>query len=586
MSPLYLSGGKLLVRNGSLAFDSKCCCEKYFCYKSVDPYIGCPAGCPGPNSGYYYFTAADEENILNDINVGGISVVFTRIDANTFESIDYYPSITMKKEEGRGPVPKNTSCGDYALNCNCPSATGYWYITGWDLGSPSGAVVLNNPNCTDGSLGLARCFRSLSILDFPPPDLPTCFPRAWNEGSRSGKVALYVSYCAGSNPVKVKEIDWNMWSVYCSNAPACIDMSQEFSLDPGSLLPLEIESSYYTSSCVQPSGGMPIEWSESRCCVPSYSECIQCFIDAGIGIGVSDNPWQPPTVNNGVRFVGAGDWYNWNNWVDSSGNSPAIAEANWNKTIEGTVFASRHGVPLLLGSDQITLTGDMQISFECDNMIIDGGSIGSAGEINCGERSLNTRIDTFLFKNSGEALITNGPFLTGSGKFTNNSKNYGRIMGNVIFESGSKNIYLTGDHEIIGDVIFENTTENDGIVRGNTIFKGNAKNTANGLIYVPATTGTAIFEGLSENLGLIEDAGVGGGNTIFKNSAKNMAGATIRTYTTFEGSSENYGTIEGDALFKNSAKNYGHVTGTATFQNSACNSGTAGTFDPDPPPAC
>lgn len=35
------------------------------------------------------------------------------------------------------------------------------------------------------------------------------------------------------------------------------------------------------------------------------------------------------------------------------------------------------------------------------------------------------------------------------------------------------------------------------------------------------------------------------------------------------------------------AINYGTVTGTATFTGSACNDeGTAGTFVPNPPPAC
>jgi len=51
--------------------------------------------------------------------------------------------------------------------------------------------------------------------------------------------------------------------------------------------------------------------------------------------------------------------------------------------------------------------------------------------------------------------------------------------------------------------------------------------------------------------------------------------------------SEHNGTVDGDATFSGTASMAGDVTGTATFTDSACHtSGTAGTFDPDPPPAC
>jgi hypothetical protein len=58
---------------------------------------------------------------------------------------------------------------------------------------------------------------------------------------------------------------------------------------------------------------------------------------------------------------------------------------------------------------------------------------------------------------------------------------------------------------------------------------------------------------------------------------------------TFNGASFfNGGTINGDATFNDNSRNNGTVTGTATFNDSACNGddGTAGTFVPDPPPAC
>jgi hypothetical protein len=56
---------------------------------------------------------------------------------------------------------------------------------------------------------------------------------------------------------------------------------------------------------------------------------------------------------------------------------------------------------------------------------------------------------------------------------------------------------------------------------------------------------------------------------------------------TFNDSSENNSTVTGNATFNDESRNVGTVTGTATFNDSACNdNGTAGTFVPDPPPAC
>lgn len=46
------------------------------------------------------------------------------------------------------------------------------------------------------------------------------------------------------------------------------------------------------------------------------------------------------------------------------------------------------------------------------------------------------------------------------------------------------------------------------------------------------------------------------------------------------------GVVTGSAGFNDTASNYGNVTGTAAFNDLSCNSGTAGTFAPNPPPAC
>ena len=85
-------------------------------------------------------------------------------------------------------------------------------------------------------------------------------------------------------------------------------------------------------------------------------------------------------------------------------------------------------------------------------------------------------------------------------------------------------------------------------------------------ISIPITvTGLATFNGGAENLSTIT------GNATFNDFALNV------------------GTVTGNATFNGSSENGGAVTGNATFNDSACNIpnfGTAGTFVPDPPPAC
>jgi len=64
---------------------------------------------------------------------------------------------------------------------------------------------------------------------------------------------------------------------------------------------------------------------------------------------------------------------------------------------------------------------------------------------------------------------------------------------------------------------------------------------------------------------------------------------TVTGMATFNDFSVNAGDITGNATFNDSSANIGTVTGTATFNDSSCNNtntGTAGTFVPDPPPAC
>lgn len=121
-------------------------------------------------------------------------------------------------------------------------------------------------------------------------------------------------------------------------------------------------------------------------------------------------------------------------------------------------------------------------------------------------------------------------------------------------------------------------------VTGTATFKNGAENHAVGELTNPYTpyagiTGTCVFESGSKNFGTIA------GNCDFSDNASNEG--EITGNCTFSGSATHTGTVDGDATFSGTASMAGDVTGTATFTGSGCyTSGTAGTFDPDPPPAC
>jgi hypothetical protein len=102
--------------------------------------------------------------------------------------------------------------------------------------------------------------------------------------------------------------------------------------------------------------------------------------------------------------------------------------------------------------------------------------------------------------------------------------------------------------------------------------------------YAITVTGTATFKNGAANHANYSPLQIVG-NCVFENDSSNDG--TITGNVTASGTAVLGGTINGDATLSGSAQLTGTVTGTATFTGSACNSGgTAGVFDPDPPPAC
>lgn len=291
-----------------------------------------------------------------------------------------------------------------------------------------------------------------------------------------------------------------------------------------------------------------------------------------------------------VRFTGEVDNEGSNlwNWEDANGDSPAgswpsgaitIAGElrSWRgPTMAGTIRGNYHpdlaslsfpsvtlepGAVLAISLTTETLTADAATIAE---LMLDGGGVPKACA-NGGQyevRIVVTGAATFI--NGAENLAkgedgtaewlvfpdaTAG--ITGDCVFESGSKNTGTIRGNCTFSDDASN-----DGKVAGDCTFADTAENSGSIWGNCTFSGDAVN--NGTI-----TGDATFSGNATNAG------------------------TVTGNCTFSGSATNTGTVDGDATFNGTASMAGNVTGTATFNDDACwSSGTAGTFDPDPPPAC
>jgi len=274
----------------------------------------------------------------------------------------------------------------------------------------------------------------------------------------------------------------------------------------------------------------------------------------------------------GVRFTGAVDTEGSNvwNWEDSEGRSPA----GWLPTEDGFAGA-------LVGDRSIVIAGELRswregagrglnpsaiqfasvslepgavlaISLTTETLTVDDAKIEELTLVsgvpkycaNGGQYAVGITV-------TGTATFKNGAENNAIGELSNPYSPYAGITGHCVFESGSKNLGT-----IAGNCDFSDDASNEGTITGNCTFTGDAVN--NGTI-----TGDATFSGNAVNAG------------------------TVTGNCTFSGSATNNGTVDGDATFSGTASMAGNVTGTATFTGSACHtSGTAGTFVPDPPPAC
>jgi hypothetical protein len=336
-----------------------------------------------------------------------------------------------------------------------------------------------------------------------------------------------------------------------------------------------------------------------------------------------------PIVTNGVgvTFTGSvdGEWTNLANWADAGNNSPAgsLPGANDDVVISGSLTS--HWLPISVADMTIPAGGEVHVSASVENLYCQGlvgrggacdGEIGNIfvagacefdGGSLAGEVSANGSTATFVNASQVSAygvLYGNADFtessieglgsVTGNAAFSVTGGNLGTVGGDATFDEDTFNGNLSFGGTVDGNAVFrgDSTNVNGSTVAGNAEFEGNATN--NGQVL-----GTGEFADSSENT---EIGQVYGFATFFDTS---INAGEARSDATFGGSATNTGQVFGnatfsgtsamesgsvgfDATFSDSAEMQGgDVTGTATFTDDACYvAGTAGTFDPDPPPDC
>lgn len=349
------------------------------------------------------------------------------------------------------------------------------------------------------------------------------------------------------------------------------------------------------------------------------SPCEPCYYSWGYdpGPGLSHL-----TSGRAVTFTGAvdGEGSNLANWEDANGNSPASELPNENSdivinssltswyttnvltvksiTINNCQFAASAEINAtdltatgaeILAVDacgynysRISLSGKGTLNGSLNRGTIIGNCDFLGGSLNTGSLygathlfsySVNEGIVAgsesldpvgscaFSGAGAGNAGTVIGPCtFTGDGPFDGSlvAYNDGTVIGNCVFDAGLN--YGT----IEGECTFMNGSTHEGAITGNCSF--DLSQLFNGTI-----DGDATFDNESGMDGSGAGPGAVTGNAAF-------AGGSILLE----------GTVGGDATFDTgSFMSGGSVTGTATFTGGSCYSaGTAGTFVPDPPPAC
>ena len=576
MTLIFTQGGYVVMRDGLVGLSDPCCCWKYCCHKYEDGVLVGRACSPEPCP------------------------------------------------EGWEQVSPHGTASDCADECCCP--TPKW----WRIVDSENRVYAQGP--------MVNC----APVDYPGPcSFPQYYWPPTNGPQWCMNLRLEVQGCNGG------AFDLVTQASYCWETCGG-ECAQWFPPSPP-YPPNTVTGTRWLASppFFEMYRGMPSGCEcESLPGVPApLTQCGSCdgasffpISFSGTGTGQA---WRSTLFGPAVKFTGAvdGEWTNLNNWQDASGLSPAysLPTATSDVIIEGNVTSK----PATYSAAVRTLTveGSVGIEITCETLLCRGiiarpasplcqftfGKIIYTSSATIAGGPSASSVDGELVQSPGAsaALFAGAPYpsntlaplgvVTGDAVFEGLSVCYGTITGNATFNDSSVNYFdnlvfppvpaviegnatfndTSGNYgSVLGDATFNSGAFNGGSVSGDAVFNNSSKNEFNVL-------GDAVFNDASSNV----DGGTVSGAAIFNDSSLNNDGATVLAGTTFNGNAKNdgsvlnavfndnsrntaLGSVDQDATFNNSARNLGHVTGTATFNDSSCNSGTAGTFAPNPPPAC
>jgi hypothetical protein len=205
-------------------------------------------------------------------------------------------------------------------------------------------------------------------------------------------------------------------------------------------------------------------------------------------------------------------------------------------------------------------------------MTLAGLGIWGSGIANSNVGIDNVPITAWIFNDSSR----NNGTVSGNATFNNRSINFGTVTGDATFNNSSLNV----NSQVKGNAVFNDLSVNSGTVVGIAKFTkatGGVMTVADGGIWGTGTAGNTvgadnapitswIFNGSSDNEGTIT------GNATFNDTSFNLG--TINGTTVFNGLSHN-NSITGNATFNDSSANSsnGSVGGNAAFNDSSSNSG-------------
>lgn len=310
-------------------------------------------------------------------------------------------------------------------------------------------------------------------------------------------------------------------------------------------------------------------------------ECVDPLVPCPkITVGTE---YEPPN-DKAVKFTGAvdGEWTNLKNWKDSSEASPAreLPDSESNIIIDGLLstvpdlltLAYAGQTPPTVNGVVINVGAEIRIRIATRHAEV-RGTVGK-GDGTCADGALEMIGMLFAAEFRGDGLLTFGATVEGNAEFYDTSKFKGLVNGNAELYNSSEmkntavdRVLCQGTVDAFNDALIENADifgeltmwnashmTGDNVAHAHSHFHDSSYVASGSLDNV---NNDCTFDGTSQNAGTLK----GGANFQAPHFSGNSSNALA-------------GIVKGPAIFSGSAINYGHVEGVATFTDSARNKGT------------